>query len=165
MVQERQGAQHRGDQVIRTDRCMSTAAMNAPFLGIGQACPLKQATHRTSLVPQYLSQAAEGVGGKGSMQPGRPGDVMMEPLQDVDTLHASFPVILAALTCALFCAPPPPRMPCVHPVRQGSTAPWQTSVRQVPTLLRPQCMLLRDWGNPSKTSGQMPQWQQNLSAH
>jgi hypothetical protein len=40
-----------------------------------------------------------------------------------------------------------------------------SSVHQVPVLVKPQCMLLRNLGCPLKTSVQMPLGQQDLSAH
>jgi hypothetical protein len=51
----------------------------------------------------------------------------------------------------------------VHP--RGLPAPLHSSVRKVPVLVKPQCMLLRNLGYPFETSVQMPLRQQNFSAH
>jgi hypothetical protein len=48
---------------------------------------------------------------------------------------------------------------------RGIPAPLRFPVCQVPVLVQPQCMLLRNLGCPLKTSVQMPLGQQNLSAH
>jgi hypothetical protein len=48
---------------------------------------------------------------------------------------------------------------------RGLPAPLHSSVRQVPVLVKPQCMLSRNLGYPSRTSVQRPLGQQNFSAH
>jgi hypothetical protein len=44
-------------------------------------------------------------------------------------------------------------------------APLHSSVRQVPVLVKPQCMLLKNLADTSKTSVQMPLGQQDFSTH
>jgi hypothetical protein len=48
---------------------------------------------------------------------------------------------------------------------RGLPALLHSSVRKVPVLIKPQCMLLRNLGYPFKTSVQMPLGQQIFSAH
>jgi hypothetical protein len=48
---------------------------------------------------------------------------------------------------------------------RGLPALLHSSVRQVPVLLRPQCMLLRNLGPPFQTSVHLPLGQQDFSAH
>jgi hypothetical protein len=48
---------------------------------------------------------------------------------------------------------------------RGLPPPLHSSVRQVPVLFKPQCMLSRNLGYPLKPSVQMPLGQQNFSVH